>query len=742
MKKIIAFLIVLTMVLTALVGCKKDGGDGITSPITDDGSFKIPEGLSGTDVIKLLLASKRLDSQLLKNDGNIFEDGKEVMQTLAERAKSNLPATLLTEMSEAPRGGKLEVDGEKFIWSDFKENCNSYDYFENITQSIVFGAEQGANLIDNTKKYVRVVDKWVSIHGSEYYLSVDEDSETIFSREGEMIRMCKRHKNGNGENVYEMYFSSQYGESRMLYIPGMRYEWSEINEEDNETYFVADNSKGHWETLVIGKAPEHYNVSCFVMKKDICYDAVYSPEFADITLLKTMSSDRATDILFFDDSTDLARITLHLGAFNGIKNVEMIAPADKVSPSPDNYSDTITVVYNTSDEIYATTTGVESAIINLENGEKIEHGASYANGTVTADRVLVAYGSGIYTGNLEITVSGVNDEERSANLNAFLDETGLVCRRDINIVLSGIRRAYAELDSFINYYKWNTHPIKTNDNIASAISVEKERVGSLRVSYDAIKDTQVIDFTDKETLELNIDFSSVTVTSTADASFENMTAEVFGLVLTVEDTTLFVENAPYIVNFALIKDGGKEEDIVHISTDSPTETVYTGSDTFTLGTAHATLEIPTLTEGRYTLVAYVATSDKIRASQYIPVIFTSINTETVNLSGAVLIPEKKENGELMLSYLESRDITVELEKGVELSYSELFDTLNEYASTHGVVSSDTLEIYDPETETFVPANDTEAPLVSGLYRLAYDVTDGETVFNGYIYAEYVSPVKR
>ena len=56
---------------------------------------------------------------------------------------------------------------------------------------------------------------------------------------------------------------------------------------------------------------------------------------------------------------------------------------------------------------------------------------TYASGNVTVQRVLVGYGSQIYTSELELIVHGDSDEEIFANLKAFLDETGLECKRDI-----------------------------------------------------------------------------------------------------------------------------------------------------------------------------------------------------------------------------------------------------------------------------------------------------------------------
>ncbi len=736
MKRIIAFLIVVTMILTMLVGCKKDESDGSSTAGDTDISFKIPDGLSGTDIIKLLLASRRLDSQLLKNEGDLFESGSAVMQTLAERASANLPASYLAETSEAPRGGKLTLDGDLFSWSDFPENCNSYDYFENITQNIISCAMQGATLIDDTKRLVRVLDKWVSVGASQYYLGVSEDSEIIFSREEDLIRICRRYKNDSGENVYEMYFSGDGFESRMLYVPGMRYEWSEKISESEGTYFVADNSKGYWETLVIGETPDHYNVSCFVMKNDICYDAAYDASTGEISILRIISSDRATDILSVTDFSDSSLITLNLGAFDGIGSVEIVAGEGKTAPTFGESTDETTVIYSSEGEIYATTTGVDSATLNLVNGGKIEYGVQYAGSSVMAGRVLVSYGSEVYTGMLELTVSGSTYGERLANLKEFLNEVGLECRRDTDTVLSGIERASTETDSTLKYYRWHGFSIKTEGNIASALSVEDTIFDTLRASYSEIKDTEVIDFTDKETLELNIDFSPVSVTSLTGAVFENMSAEIIGLVLNVSDTTLFVENASYTIGFALVEENSAN--VIHIPVESPTETVYTRGESFTLGTAHARLLIPTLSEGRYTLVAYAATSDKIRASQYVPIAFTSISTEEAHLSGAVLVPAAKENGELLLTFIDSRNIEIELQKGDVMNYSELFGALSEKAGEFGVISDDLLEIYDEENDRFITCTDTESPLVNGTYRLSYNSTDGENEIVGYVYAEYTA----
>ena len=139
MKKIVSLALALVMIISLLVGCK--------------GGMPSGEMPSGSDAAKLLLANERLNAQLLKTEGDIFEDGVEVMYNLAKIANDNLhipyvssSAPLAINLSSAVKtstvlkgnySGKVEIDGGTFTWSGFEENNNSYDYFKNLTDNIV-----------------------------------------------------------------------------------------------------------------------------------------------------------------------------------------------------------------------------------------------------------------------------------------------------------------------------------------------------------------------------------------------------------------------------------------------------------------------------------------------------------------------------------------------------------------------------------------------------------------------------
>ncbi len=735
MKKLLSSIIILATLLTILIGCVKENDtDG------SGGGFVIPEGMNGNDVIKLLLANQRLDSKLLKNDGDIFEGGVRDMKTLASRAVANLPkASPLSTVIEGERGGKVEIDGSTFKWSDFKENCNSYDYFENITGNIVFSAELGADLIDNTKKHVQVVDKWVMVEGDKYYLHVEKNSETIYSMRSGQLEMCKRHKRQNGETVYELYISNDLAETRMLYVPGIRYEWSEKFRDGQAQYFVADNSKGFWETVIVGKSYDNYNVSCLVLKNDICYGAFYNPYVQSVQLLQAMSSDRATDILSFSDSEDSAGITLHFGGFDGIGSVEISTTPDKISSSAHDTNGK-TVIYDTSDknEIWAVPTGEESPILRLTNGNVITSYTEHPNGKVKINNITVGYGIGIYTGSLDITVYGETDSERFSSLKEFLAEAGLRCRRDIDTVLGGIRRAYVELDALISYYKWNSNKIATEDTLAAAITAEDIKFADMFSMYDAIKNAEVIDFSDKEAVALSINFAQITEINIASAKFENMSITVEGIELTVNDTTLYVENEEYTVGFALVSTSNTGDGLIHMTFTNDTKIVYTDTDTFTTGSANASVTIPVLSPGNYTVVAYISTADSIRASQYVPLTFTEIDTKQIDLGSTVLVPSQNEKGEIVLTYVENIDVNISLTSPDELDYVSLRDLLAEEAYKYGVASDAPVEKQDAESGNFSALTGGESSIESGTYRLAYSVENGDVTLDGYIYANYTA----
>ena len=303
--------------------------------------------LSGTERAKLLLANQRLDATVLNTEGNLFENGEKVMYNLIDIAISNLGVQYadkadLTPVSEANTtvetitdkfGTRIEIGDKTVRWSGFMETNNSYSAFLSHTENIVTEAEAGADLIGFVKKNMRIVNKWVAFgEFDRYYLRVDANSETLYhiNNTYEIIDTVKRYKNEAGKDVYEMYRKSTDYEKRTLYIPGERYEFT-----DSYQYFTAANSKGYWEVYSMNEAPSHYNVSYFIMKDNICYDAIYDPSNGNISMLKVMSADRKADIFNISTYTNeefpennTMHVDVKFSGFDGVAYVE--TPRDKM----------------------------------------------------------------------------------------------------------------------------------------------------------------------------------------------------------------------------------------------------------------------------------------------------------------------------------------------------------------------------------------------------------------------------
>ena len=215
MKKLATIFIVLMMITLLMIGCTTP--DNSTGDTPNDNVNLDNVELDAESMVKLLLAEERLNAALLKNKGDVFEEGVKVMNTLAKKAIEsinyvddyttesatirlqnqrqllNLNASQDTVIFDNEHGGgKVTFDGENYFISDFVEVSNSYDTFSSTANHIASMAEDAANLIDNIKKNVRIVDKWVLIGGFvEYYLHVGENEEILYERSSYNYKICR-----------------------------------------------------------------------------------------------------------------------------------------------------------------------------------------------------------------------------------------------------------------------------------------------------------------------------------------------------------------------------------------------------------------------------------------------------------------------------------------------------------------------------------------------------------------------
>ena len=707
MKRFIAFMLLLALLVSMLVSCKptKDGEGGKT---------EIPEGMDGKTASQLILANERLNSQLLKNEDNIFEKGSEDLKNLAKIVQESIPkyASAMSNLSvrelEAVTnkdamtdGSWVSVNGTNFKWGGFAEYSNSYDTFVSYAKSISDSALRGAELIDDVKKNVRVVDMWVD-RGSHLYLHVDENSETLYSRAQDVfqIEICRRYKDENGNNVYEVYYYGVEEDyetyNRMLYIPGLRYEFSIKMISDTtpmDNCIIADNSKGYWEILNTNSDfDENGTVSCMVIKDDICYDAFYNPQRNEIGPFKIISADKKTDIMIISDiENETLTVELALQGLNGYEYVEITTTEDKIANGFPYEGEKEIIrgengIYGT---YYQTTGFAPPTQIKLNNGNLLKTGDTLLNGKVSVHQIHVRYQSKDanegYVGDIMLLLKGDSFEDRMQTLYEFFEQTGLDFRRDKNVIEAGILRAHEEMDALSKYYEWDGAKINDIDAMVKAHEREIARTMSSKDMYEKIKDARVIELDNSEEMALNMYFGKVSA-STQGANEENGTITIDKLTLTTTDTLLFVEGEPYVIKLALV---GQNGELYHLEYEGATEKAYVKGDSFSLEQSGISIKTP-LVElvGNYDLVAYISSADGIRSSGFDkvkadPMVMNSpsyrygITQLTVHINESAITLEYQLNG----------DIEIDITLDAPISYDELYEIMAEEVYKYGIIDS-------------------------------------------------------
>ena len=741
MKKTLALFIVLIMAASVFIGCTPNNS------VFD---------LDAESMVKLLLAEERLNAALLKNENDIFEQGAAAMNTLAKKTIDSISYlnaykaetstvrtlnasgnhTVIKKLNSSDDqvifdntygGGKVTFDGKNYLFSDFIEVSNSYSTFSSTAKHIASMAEDAAALIDNIKKNVRIVDKWILVDSlTEYYLHVGENEEILYERTPYNYTICKRYINRDGNNVYEFLeyeFSNGYT-NKLLYIPGLHFETARgeyINGKfEQSDHLICDNTKGYWETYWVSPYSTHVNVSYMVMKDDICYDSFYDPALQNINFLKIISADKTSDIFWYqgNESYQSVEFDLHFSGFSNIKGVLV----DKIE-SFDMGGDIGKIPEPSSNA---------NKVLLLTNGKEIRVGDTFIDGkaTVSAIRTSMTYPD--YVGSLAINIEAPTVAEKLEIFKKFLNELGFTSRHDLNNVISGVQRAFDELREITRYHVWNGLNQSTEENVRKAIKIETEKMIEFMDLYNTVKDAQVIDWGDKTAAELNAHFAEASVNAYRNTVHSGKSISVESITLSVNDTLLFIEDQAYTVNFALASDAG----LVHLEKKTGSgSAIFTKESSFSVTVENVKLEIPSLVDGQYTLVAYIATDDGVRSSSYTAFEFDTVDTESENVfEKTKLIAKKANDNGLTLTYITIPDVHTTLSHQESLDYEKLYTLIAGIACEHGIPSGSNLEMLtDFENGIYTAMTGSETEITDGTYRLEYNIQNGEKSINGFIY---------
>lgn len=724
MKKILLMLL-LTFSLV-LIGCSEEQNpidSEINNPIEDENNNPIDEEKdpnenkpieieikNGTEVAKILLAQQRLDSNVLKNKDSIFTVGKEAFNTIIEKTRF-----YNRKYAGRPNETYTEVDGDTYKWYNDVDYSNFVSFFESYAEGIEESARRGAELIDYTKTYIRVVNQWVKQFDNEYLLIVNENSEVIINRYLDIeVNICKRYTDESGNNVYEMLYIDKNYITRMKYIPGLVYEYvTKPREENSYThYLLADNQKGYWQVLstggiytdiINGEKYEHNSMTYLVMKEEATYILNYlidQNNYSYIYNIQVVSSDGKCDLL----SMSLNQIELFNTGIKGLDHLEIVAPEDKVGDFVPN-SEQELYVYEQENwsptlgdyKIYSTS-GHKSATAVCENGLTFTEGDTFLDGKVVTNRIDVNYVAGCDSyGRIPFITTANSLDEQLEILKELMDVTGFTFRRDYDTVISCLKYAIKDAENFSKYYTLNGKHINDLENIRKALEIEDLKFDDLNNIYNQVKDLTSIDIEDQETYNANIHFSKIEILE-KDIINEEFKIIVNNIKVKVDDTLLFVDEKEYLIVFGLLID----DNIISLINEEDSKFKYTKGEEFILSQTKE-IELPILELGTYTLVCYVATVyEGIRITEYQKLV-VEVNEATKNEFGLMNTITNNEDGNLVI--ISKVDYNIYIQISDNLDYQQLENLLAQNAYDHGMILDTVIEYFDG-TNWVVLNNDT------------------------------------
>ena len=200
------------------------------------------------------------------------------------------------------------------------------------------------------------------------------------------------------------------------------------------------------------------------------------------------------------------------------------------------------------------------------------------------------------------------------------------------------------------------------------------------------------------------------------------------MIASLPDHVLLDDGSEYVLRLGLRKyldDGTPSEVIVVLHGDTESYVTHEGENAMAF-TQGANYTIPAnLSEGRYLLVAFVATADEgIRVSRTVPLASVDFESGSVESEVAEITYEKVEDNMLVVTSRSKLYTEVVLAGDLPLTAASVLEQLTVKAMGLGIPAEDAvLELYDSESGQGTALAE-GSPLVAGTYRLKYRTTSG------------------
>lgn len=681
--------------------------------------IKNPEGV---DIAKILLANERLDENQLRNEGDLFTSGKEAFNQI-QKATKKYALNPNHEVKSA-----FKKDGTRYTWSGLEDYSNFLSYFYSYSDSIEHSAKKGSSLIELTKESIKTTDTWIKFNGNtQILLTVDKNSETIISQDKEQYEICRRYQNDLGQNTFEMFISNNgtNAESRMTYIPGLRYEFT-LLQEDDLLVIVANKDKGYWD-IMSTSYNEMYNkdsmsFSNFVIKDEAIYETTYTIGNYDGSIdeyfgsIKLVSSDGKSDMISIDDNSVSIFTT-------GIKGLDCfyIDALDSEVGDANLYDqrEQFKVLYNGEGDNRSYFTDSQSDVIaKFSNGKELKKGDSFNGGEVLGTCVN-PIGDMDFYGEINLQFNESNINFILNNIESLMKEYEFTFKDDFNVIKEALTFAKKDSTDFSKYYLWQDNHINDFDSIDNAVQIEKHSINNFASLYKKYEDYPVTKMNGQWEIDDSYSFADLDIISNGSITNSETSLIIDNISVEIEQNSLLTNNTDYQICFAFAKENNNQYyDLYNLDFENPLTYEYNqnklvDNSKFKL-TQKATIELPLLEDGEYTLVAYIATaSEGIRVSNPTSV-HGEVNETTQNKEGFINILKNDTDNKINIS--SSKTSTINLSLDGDYTYEELYLLLESYAYKYGRVTGTDLE---KENNNSWESIDNNSSILKGKYRLLY-----------------------
>lgn len=760
MKRIVSLFICLVMLVLPLCSC--------TSFAADD--RRLPANITGKEAAELLLTRERLREEAVGDALNFTTKSEALGAAISPHVTllsadgtqgRTLPLAASVEIDT--EGGRFLMNGNTWEWSKFAAYSEQIAFYESYVKNIESNAKNFADLIHTIKTRVNVTDRWLKIAGGEYLLTVGEMSETVFQRGEGYVGVCNHYVDEDGRDVYEMYSQNLHengdrGEIYMVYIDGAHYEFMYDYipaDGDPARYFrprvIVENSRGYWNMLCLSDIaatveggnsfPRRYNLGNLIAKDGVVYQVQVDMQ-PGISLSESnygvsiISPDWSNDIVSFNAVNGY--FSINAAAFEGVKAMRV---DDVTASAHDTSCERLEPWGDPQRPTYsALGPGVST---ELKNGKILHSGDVFANGKLTywGGRASFGYGENketndphgtvIYIGGSEFFINGYSEKKRpsaaelSQMLKMLLSELGLAPKYSMDSIVSAMEEAASFTENFGRYYEWNGYKVETVENLIAANEDYVQIFDVFAKCFDDVKDLPTADLNDYlEPLPETLDFADFSGYSYGKITVDGGEILAEEMIATLPEHVLFDEGSEYVLRLGLRKyreDGTTaSETVVVLHGDNESYSTFRKGEAISF-TQGAKYTIPSsLSEGKYLLVAFVATADEgIRVSKTVPLASVDFTAGTVQSEVADITYDRGSDDTLVIVSRSKLYTEVVLNADGSYDAAALLQLLKHAAMAKGSVEGDAvLERYDASTGQATPLDENTA-LTAGSYRLQY-----------------------